>query len=218
MSIHNSLKTNLPVITPETSVYEAVELLRLHHLSHLPIFNFENMIGLLPREVILSAPHDEKIIDYLYDMDIFFAKKEARWEEVMEIFVKYDSNIVPVLNEENQYLGYYQLVDFIHLFSETPFLREVGSFIVLEKNQEEYSFSEISQIVESNHAKILGMFISEIANGKVHITLKIISNSLTEILQTFRRYQYAILVEKEDDFYLQELKEKSNYFDKYLNI
>lgn len=218
MSIHNSLKTNLPVITPENSVCEAVELLKSQHLSHLPIFNMGNMIGLLPREVVLSASDNNKLTDFLYDMDIFFAKKDARWEEVMEIFVKYDSNIVPVLDEENQYLGYYQLVDFIHLFSETPFLREIGSFIVLEKNQEEYSFSEISQIVESNQAKILGIFISDASNGKVHITLKIIANSLTEILQTFRRYKYAILVEKEDDFYLQELKEKSDYFDKYLNI
>ncbi|MDO4782057.1 MAG: acetoin utilization protein acuB [Capnocytophaga felis] len=218
MSIHNSLKTNLPIITAASSVCEATELLKSHHLSHLPIFHLGNMIGMLPREVVLSASTDGTLADFLYDMDIFFAKKDARWEEVMEIFVKYDSNIVPVLDEENQYLGYYQLVDFIHLFSETPFLREIGSFIVLEKNQEEYSFSEISQIVESNQAKILGIFISDASNGKVHITLKIIANSLTEILQTFRRYEYAILVEKEDDFYLQELKEKSDYFDKYLNI
>lgn len=218
MPIHNALKTDLPAVTSDSLAGEVAELLKAHHLSHLPVFHLGNMVGMLSREIVLSALPDEKLSDFLYDIDIFFAKKDARWEEVMEIFVKYDTNIIPVLDKDNQYLGYYRLVDFIHLFSETPFLREMGSFIVLEKSQEAYSFSEISQIAETNNAKILGIFISDISGGNVRITLKIITDSLGEILQTFRRYGYAVLVEKEDDLYLQELKEKSSYFERYLNI
>ena len=52
----------------------------------------------------------------------------------------------------------------------------------------------------------------------VHITLKISCHQLTEILQSFRRYGYGILVEKEDDFYREELKEISRYFEKYITF
>ncbi|MDO4228406.1 MAG: acetoin utilization protein acuB [Capnocytophaga sp.] len=218
MSIHNSLKNDLPRITPATSVTEAMSLLKVHHISHTPIFNIGHFAGLLSTKTIFSNPNKETIADLLYDMDVFFAKTDSQWEEIMEIFAKYDTNIVPVLDQNNQYMGYYQLVDFIHLFATTPFLKETGSFIVLEKNQDEYSFSEIAQIVESSRAKLLGIFISDYSNTKVRITLKIISNSIAEILQTFRRYGYAILLEKEDDLYLQELKDKSDYFEKYLSF
>lgn len=218
MSIHNSLKTDLPIITPSSSVSEVRELLKSRHFSHIPISNMDFFIGMLSKQTVFSAPNDKKMADFLYDIDLFFASKNTQWEEVMELFVKFDANIVPVLDEKNQYVGYYQLVDFIHLFANTPFLKETGNFIVLEKNQNEYSFSEIAQIVESNQAKLLGIFISDYANGRVRIALKIITYSLTEILQTFRRYGYTILLEKKDDLYLQELKEKSDYFEKYLNI
>jgi len=52
----------------------------------------------------------------------------------------------------------------------------------------------------------------------VHITLKIITEDLSGVLQTFRRYGYGILSEKEDDSYREELKNISRYFEKYLNM
>ncbi len=218
MSIHNSLKTDLPTISPTSSISDVKELLKSKHFSHTPIFNTDFFFGMLSKESIFSAQNDQKIADLLYEADLFFASKNTQWEEVMELFVKYDTNIIPVLDDTNRYIGYYQLIDFIHLFADTPFLRETGNFIILEKDQEKYSFSEITQIVESDQAKMLGIFISDYANGKVRIALKIITHSLSEILQTFRRYGYTILLEKKDDLYLQELKEKSDYFEKYLNI
>lgn len=218
MSIHNSLKTDLPVVYPTSSIHEVKELLKSQHLSHIPIFNGDFFIGMLSKEIIFSAENDEKIADWLNETDLFFASETTQWEEVMELFVKHDTNIVSVLDNKHRGVGYYQLIDFIHLFADTPFLKETGNFIILEKNQENYSFSEISQIVESNQAKPLGIFISDYANGKVRIALKIITHSLSEILQTFRRYGYTILLEKKDDLYLQELKEKSDYFEKYLNV
>ena len=173
---------------------------------------------MLSKKDIYSADKDEKISSLLYELEFFFAKKDAQWEEIMELFAKYDSNIIPILNEEHEYIGYYLLSDFIHLFANTPFLKEAGTFIVLEKNKNDYSFSEIAQIVESNESHLLGIFISDYSTTKIRITLKIITQSLSEILQTFRRYNYSIILEKEDDLYLQELKKKSDYFEKYISF
>ena len=41
---------------------------------------------------------------------------------------------------------------------------------------------------------------------------------MNEITQTFRRYGYVIISENEDDTYLTNLKERSDYLEKYLNI
>lgn len=80
---------------------------------------------------------------------------------------------MPVLNEKSEYIGYYELLDIIGLFNQTPFLNEPGGILLIEKGLKDYSFSEISQIVESNNGKLLGAFISEMNENQVQITLKV---------------------------------------------
>ena len=50
------------------------------------------------------------------------------------------------------------------------------------------------------------------------ITLKIGNANLNDIMQTFRRYSYNIILGHEDDSYLISLKERSDYLNKYLNM
>ncbi|HRB72682.1 MAG TPA: acetoin utilization protein acuB, partial [Flavobacterium sp.] len=126
--------------------------------------------------------------------------------------------LVPVLDNDNNYLGYYEMDDIIRFFHETPFLREEGGILIVEKGAEEYSMSEISQIVETNNARILGLFISKAEMDRVQITVKISLGGLNEIIQTFRRYNYEIVSEHQEDAYLNNLKDRSDYLDKYLNI
>ena len=136
----------------------------------------------------------------------------------MEIFAKNESNLIPVLDDKNTYLGYYELEDVIRFFHETPFLKEEGGIIVVEKESDKFSMSQVAQIIESNNAKILGLFISNVVGNKVEITVKISQSGLNDIIQTFRRYEYEIISEHQEDSYLNSLKERSDYLDKYLNI
>lgn len=218
MAVFNSLRTDLPLITYETLAKDLIHLFEKQNLTHLPILHNELLVGMLPKESILESTPQDTVASLSYDLERYHVLPDVHWQEALETFGKFDTNILPVTDEKNQYLGYFSLIDFIHLFSETPFLKELGSFIVLERNDIDYSLSEISQIVESNQAKILGAFVSDMTNGKVQITLKIFGGGLSEILQTFRRYGYTIVLQKEDDLYLNQLKENSDYFEKYLTL
>ena len=125
---------------------------------------------------------------------------------------------MPVLVEENKYVGYYEISDIIGFFNETPFLKEPGGIIVVKKAVLDYSLSQITQIVESNNGKLLGLFISEADPVNVQVTLKISLGPMNEIIQTFRRYNYEIISEHNEDNFINTLKERSDYLDKYLNI
>jgi len=109
------------------------------------------------------------------------------------------------------------LNDILDAFSQTPFLNSEGFVLVIEKNTKDYSMSEVSQIIESNNAIVLGCYESKRSNEKVEITLKISSQEINEIIQTFRRYNYTIITEHKDDIYLEELKNRSDYLQKFLN-
>jgi hypothetical protein len=121
------------------------------------------------------------------------------------------------LSDNNIYVGYYELNDIISLFNDTPFLSEAGGILVIEKGYNDYSFSEVCQIVESNNAKLLGAFISKVEKDVVQITLKISYVGLNDILQSFRRYSYNIVSGHDDDQFLNNLKDRSDYLNKYLN-
>jgi len=140
------------------------------------------------------------------------------WLDVLEVFAKSHTNVIPVLDENNIYIGYYEMEDIMKFFQETPFLKEQGGIIIVQKGLLDYSMGQVTQIVESNNGKILGCFISEADLENVQITIKIGVGPMNEIIQTFRRYNYEIISEHQEDAYINSLKERSDYLDKYLNI
>jgi hypothetical protein len=78
--------------------------------------------------------------------------------------------------------------------------------------------SQIVQIVESNEGRILGLYVSNTTADKVQVTIKIVLGGMNEILQSFRRYEYDIISEHKEDVFMNNLKERSDYLDKYLSI
>lgn len=186
--------------------------------SHFPIIEEGIYIGSIVAEDIETFDSDKKIADYRYTLERFFARKNMIWLDVLEVFAKNHANLVPILDDNNNYIGYYEIEDVIKFFHETTFLKEQGAIIIVRTSTVDYSMSQIAQIVESNNGKLLGLFISNSDIHTVEVTLKISLGSLNEIIQTFRRYSYDIISEHNEDTYITNLKERSDYLDKYLNM
>ncbi|MGZ9734349.1 CBS domain-containing protein [Flavobacterium sp. GNP002] len=188
------------------------------HFSHFPIVEEGVYIGSIASEDIETFDSDKKAADYRFTLEGFFTRTNTMWLDVLEVFAKNHTNLVPVLDENNTYVGYYEIEDIMKFFHETPFLKEPGGIIIVKKGVLDYSMSQITQIVESNNGKLLGLFISEADVDSVEVTLKITLGAMNEIIQTFRRYSYEIISEHQEDNYINNLKERSDYLDKYLNI
>jgi Mg/Co/Ni transporter MgtE len=186
--------------------------------THFPVTEEGIYMGCISKEKAELLNSEALINDSRFNFDRFFVRENMIWLDVLEIFAKNDSNIIPVLDTKNTYLGYYELEDVIRFLHETPFLKEEGGIIVVEKEIDKFSMSQVAQIIESNNAKILGIFISNVVGNKVEITIKISQSGINDIIQTFRRYEYEIISEHQEDSYLNSLKERSEYLDKYLNI
>ena len=186
--------------------------------SHIPIKRDNVYIGCISENDAHCFDSSKPISDFLYALEGIYVRKKTIWLDVLEAFAVNDTNIMPVLDDNNKYLGYYELSDVLSKFNETPFFAEPGGIIIVEKGYNDYSFSEVCQIVESNNVKLLGAFISKIENDVAQITVKIANGSINDIIQTFRRYSYNVISGHEDDSYLENLKERSDYLNKYLNM
>lgn len=186
--------------------------------SHLPIVQEGIYLGCLSENDAHCFEPDQSLEEVKYSFAVFHVKEDTHWLDILEAFAQHQCNIMPVLSQNNDYLGYLELKDIMEFFNDAPFMYESGAVVVVQKGSTDYSFSEIAQIVESNDSKIFGCFVSAYKDHMSEITLKLSPQNLNRVLQTFRRYSYEIVSAAEEDSFLDSLKERSDYLNKYLNM
>lgn len=218
MNIAQYILNDVKPLSVSDNVGEAQMVFNQLTFSHIPIMENGIYLGCMSETDTHCFDAEKSINDYRYTLEQFFVREKTNWIDVLEAFAQNSANIMPILNEKNDYIGYYELNDIIQVFNDTPFLHELGSVLIVEKGVKDYSFSEISQIVESNNGRMLGAFISNVERDMVQVTMKLNNVILNEVVQSFRRYSYNIVSEFAEDTYMQNLKERSEYLDKYLNI
>ncbi|HBK70806.1 MAG TPA: acetoin utilization protein acuB [Flavobacteriaceae bacterium] len=219
MQTSDYITKDIKPLSSSDKASKAKELFKQLTFSHLPVVDKGVFLGLIAENDIQAVVDNNDLLsEYTYLLQPFSVTDKTNWFELLKVFALNDANIIPVLTEKQKYLGYYELTDILHIFNSTPFLNESGAILVISKEISDYSFSEISQIVESNNAKLLGAFISNIDKERVEVTVKISDHDLNNTMQTFRRYNYTILTGFQVDEYLNTLKERSDYLQKYLDI
>lgn len=216
--IANYITNDFRAIDSQETIAAAQDFFIDLNFSHFPVVEEGIYIGSISADDLETFDTDKKVGDYKYTLEHFFARTSLIWLDVLEVFAKNQTNIVPVLDENNKYVGYYEIADIMKFFHETPFLKEPGGIIIVKKPILDYSMSQITQIIESNNGKVLGLFVSDSDVESIEITIKVSLGAMNEIIQTFRRYNYEIVSEHHEDNYINNLKERSDYLDKYLNI
>lgn len=211
----------VPALKTSDSGQKALYWMDIFRISHLPIVNNEDFLGLISDKDIYDRNMAEEPIGN-HSLSLFspFVTSEQHVYEVMEIASELQLTVIPVLSEENQFLGVITITDLLHYFSDVSALKQPGGIVVLELNTNDYSMTQISQIIESNDAKILSSYItSSPQSTKMEVTLKINRKDLSPILQTFMRYNYVVKASFMDDNDLNSLYEnRYESFMKYLNI
>jgi predicted transcriptional regulator len=219
MNTNDYILKDINALRLNDSVKSAQNLFKNFPMTHFPIVENDKLLGSFAEDDAQTIENKEDVLEsYSYLFSSFFAEEKTTVLELIKIFADNNATIIPVLNADKNYIGYYELTDVIEIFSASPFMHEESETLIVEKLENDYSMSEVTQIVETNGGKILGIYISEKQDDFVQITLKVISNEINEIMHTFRRYNYEIISTHENDIYLEDLKNRSEYLQKYLEM
>ena len=209
---------SLPVFGITEKLDKVITFFEETNFSHVAVVEDGSFLGLLSECDLACFDPDASIEEFRHQLETFSVSGDTLWLDVLEKFARNEANILPVLDSTQKVLGYYDLNDIVSLFIATPFFTEPGGILIISKGIRDYSMSEISQIVESNNNRLLGAFVTDNANDLIQVTLKINGTNLNEVIQTFRRYGYTILSGTNDDQFMEDLKQRSEYLDKYLNV
>ena len=219
MQTSDYIAKDVKALSLKSTVKNAQNLFNQLTFTHLPVVENNIYLGVISEADVSNLEDNDRTLDDVrYLFDTFFADVNANWFELLKEFATNETSIIPAINVDKKYVGYFELTDILSVFNHTPFLNEPGAILVVSKPVHDYSFSEIAQIVESNNAKLLGAFVSQIQDEVAEITIKLNDPDLNNTIQSFRRYEYTILTGIHEDEYLKSLKERSDYLQKYLNI
>ena len=139
---------------------------------------------------------------------------------MISIAARLKLSVVPVLDDHNHYKGVVLVSDLIDDLANMSSLKEPGGLIVLDILQNDYSLSQIAQIIESNDAKIMALYISSHPEStRMEVTIKLNTNNLMPVIRTFERFQYEVTAwhgdeDDMDNFY----SDRFDSFMRYLDI
>jgi len=211
----------VPSLRTSDNGQKALYWMDIFRISHLPIVNKEDFLGLISDKDIYDFNMAEEPIGN-HHLSLFspYVTEDQHVYEVIEIASRLNLSVVPVLDHKNHYKGVITRNDLVVYFADFTAVKDPGAIIVLEMNSNDYSLSQIAQIVESNEAKILSLYLNNHKNStRLEVTLKINRIDLTSVIQTFTRYNYTIQSTYMDHDDMESLYEnRYEMFMKYLSI
>jgi len=210
----------IPALKTSDTGTKALSWMEVFRIKHLPIVNHNEFLGLISDTDIYNLNNpDEAVGNHTLSLQKPYVSEDQHIYEVIEVLSRLELTLVPVLNAEKHYLGVVTQEDLTRRFAHLSAMQQPGGIIELEMNDNDYSLTEISGIVEGNNAKILSLYVSAAEKqARVRVTLKINQTDLTSIIQTFNRYNYTIVASYMNDEDLDEFyQERFDVFLKYLN-
>ncbi len=209
----------IPLRTSDTGAY-ALNWMDENKVSHLPIVNEVEFLGLISDEDIFALnDFEEALGNHKLSLSSTFVYEDQHLFEIIKIFAEHKLTLLPVLDAQNRYLGSITSYSLTQDLAKMVAIDNPGGIIVLEVSDNDYSLSQIAQIIESNDAKVLSLCITSRPDStKIKVAIKVNTKEIASILQTFNRYNYIITASYTDNDNVDDLKDRFDSFMNYLNI
>ena len=197
----------------------ALQLMEDYDVQHLPVLSEDKYMGLVSKSDLLDLSEEQSISAESAYILPYSIKGEEHFLTALKLAAEKEITLVPVINDQSELLGVISITELLYRLSNFLGNNEPGGIIVLEISKRNFSFGEISRLVETNDALITQCnTFTEPETGLVIITLKINKIEISAIVATFQRYEYIVRYYFGEEQYSNELKDNYNHLLAYLNV
>jgi len=177
------------------SIQQALEKLQDMLCKELVVLNGDDYIGLVNETILLDAEDDEAPLS---SIKINTAPIQLKFNQhpydALVMITVYSSTIIPVLDQENKYIGVSTQLDILKAISSIQSQNESGAIIVLAIGLHDFSLSQIAHLVESDNCRILNCATKiNLESDNIEVTLKVDKSNINALLNSFLRHNYLIL-------------------------
>ncbi len=184
----------IPSLKTSDTGLDALNWMEAFRVSHLPIVNNLIFLGLISDVDIYDLNSaEEPLGNHRLSLMKPYVFNHQHIYDVIEIASRLKLSVVPVLNDEKEFLGVITQNDLMHRFSQLIASHTPGGILQIEVGIRDYALSEIARIVEDSDAKILSLYVTQnLDNGSLSLTIKLNRSDLTVVLNAFERYGYQV--------------------------
>jgi acetoin utilization protein AcuB len=221
MTAEQIMSDVVPPLKPVDYCNTALSWMEVFRISHLPVVENNRCIGIISDNMIYDANIFEEPVKKLESKFLnAYAQPHMHFYELIDIFIRHRLTALPVVKSNNVFLGLITLPTVVQTFAELFATDMPGGVVILEMHTNDYSLSEIAQIIEGNDARILSCYVSNIPESmRIRVTLKVNKSDLTSILRTFERYDYEVNASfVPDDKMNTVIQDRFDAFMQYLDI
>jgi len=186
----------IPALKPSDTAEKAIIWMEELKTNQLPVIDKKVFKGIISEDIILESNDlNRKIGDFRLTSEQCYVNEDQHLFDIIKLSQEFNSEIVAIVDSNGEFLGVSRHEDTVKAFSATLAVQSRGGILVLEMRFIDYSMAEISRLIESDDAKILGSYLSSDKNNPNHVflTLKINKEDLTSVIATLERFDYKVV-------------------------
>jgi CBS domain-containing protein len=189
------------------------------HITQLAVIGEDKYLGLVFEEDLMNIDNTALLQSINNHFSKVAVRANTHFIESIQTANDYNLTIVPVIENENDFVGVIPATDLLKQLGKITGASEPGGLIIIQMDQRNFSFAEISKLVETNDAQItqLNTYLDK-EMGTCFITLKINKFEISDIIATFQRYEYHVKYYFGEELYENELKANYDHLMNYLSI
>ncbi len=192
-----------------------------NQVAHLPLIDEEQKyLGLVSEDLLMDIENDQDEIGYYRDsLGVISVKNDEHFLKAVKQAAENSISVVPIIDKENNLVGSVAYKDLLRYVVDFMGLNDAGGLIVFEVDSHQYSFGEISKIVESSNAQITQLNTSNnLDTGVMTVTIRVNKAEIADIVATFQRYEYTVKYYFGEELYTNELRSNYDNLMNYLQI
>jgi acetoin utilization protein AcuB len=211
----------IPPLKGTDDAHKAIVWMEEFRCNYLPVVENSRLLGFISEEIILETNDIEKHVgDFSLVGLSCYVHLDTHFYDILKVATDNKLQMVAVINDDQQYSGVITVQDTLTSFAQTAAVQMPGAILVLSMKYVDYSLSEISRLIEENHAKILSSIIKEdpLDPGKIRLTLKINQIDMSRIVATLERFNYKVIGRYQETKPLENEKDRIDMLLRYLDI
>ena len=189
------LNQMIPPLKGSDTTAKAARWLEEFHVNELPVLTDRRYRGLITEQDLADYENpDTQLAELPLRYADAYVQHDQHIYRIMERAIENKIQLVPVLDENQEYAGVVTVNDALAAFGPVPGPVGQGSILVLAMDERDYSLSQISRYVEENNAKILSAHVvaDEHDPYRIRLTLRLNTDNLARITATLERFGYLV--------------------------
>ena len=194
MLVKDFITKEVPVLKSFDTGEYALALMDDFKVRHLPLLGEGGMYRCLISEKELLSMADPQHTIGEAGLLAPSVQATSHVHQALALIKRYELSLLPVVNEEGEYLGVLTRDKLIEILSELCCAEAEGSVFVLELNPQDYALSDIARIIESNNARVLNLLsYTDASSGRLRLIIKINLEDASPVIRSFERFNYNVL-------------------------